>query len=187
MKMIGRTILLLSMIMAFLTACSTPTVSSDDSDENSEKVEQEDRSSSSGMSNSKEADRSSSSEKKTESSSSENLLESSDVSADKVESSSSGVKKTSWSYLNPDIVYSEIIDERDGQAYKIVKIGDQWWMAENLNFDPGQGGSDDAKYDWSWCYKDNADNCVKSSRKSVSLALAITCNCISLTIAFSIR
>ena len=112
-------------LLAFLAACSTPTVSSDDSDESSEKVEQEDRSSSSDMSNNKEADRSSSSEKKTESSSSENLLESSDVSADKVVSSSSGVKKTSWSYLNPDIVYSEIIDERDGQAYKIVKIGDQ--------------------------------------------------------------
>ena len=55
MKMIGRTIILLSMTMAFLTACSTPTVSSDDSDENSEKVEQTGDSSSSGIRSDKEA------------------------------------------------------------------------------------------------------------------------------------
>lgn len=37
-------------------------------------------------------------------------------------------------YLNPDIEYDSITDVRDNQSYKIVKIGSQVWMAENLNY-----------------------------------------------------
>lgn len=71
--------------------------------------------------------------------------------AGKVNSSLSEAKKTSWDYLNPDIDYSEFVDKRDGQVYKAVKIGEQVWMAQNLNYETenswcGAGMHDSAVY-----------------------------------------
>ena len=57
-----------------------------------------------------------------------------------------------------------IVDSRDKQLYRTVTIGEQVWMAENLNYDPGQGGSDGTEYDWSWCYGDVTANCSKYGR-----------------------
>ena len=57
--------------------------------------------------------------------------------------------------LNP-YDYEKIRDNRDGNEYRIISIGSQTWMAENLRYDAGESQS--------WCYHNKKANCEKYGR-----------------------
>jgi len=91
------------------------------------------------------------------------------------EKNSDSVKTDGWSWdvpqsarLNPNIKYDSMVDPRDKQVYKVVKIDvpdtnySQVWMAENLNYadsvkTPSLKGRN-------WCYNDDEKNCNVSGR-----------------------
>ena len=49
--------------------------------------------------------------------------------------------------INP--IFGEMTDARDDQTYETVTLGDQTWLAQNLNYEA----------DNSWCFQNDPDNC----------------------------
>ena len=65
-------------------------------------------------------------------------------------------------FLNPLIEYDSLVDTRDGQVYKTMRLGTQVWMSQNLNY------ADSAKtpslLSNSWCYDDDEKFCKVGGR-----------------------
>ncbi|WP_405324195.1 FISUMP domain-containing protein [Fibrobacter sp.] len=74
------------------------------------------------------------------------------------------------------VEHGTMTDERDGQVYKTVKIGDQWWMAENLNY--AYPHTFDDLDSASWCYNNEPDSCAKYGRLYIWEA-TMDCNALS--------
>ena len=67
-------------------------------------------------------------------------------------------------YGNESVTYGKLVDERDGQIYRTIKINNQVWMAENLKY-CSNGSS---------CYMDD-DECEKMGRLYTHSAARKSC------------
>ena len=64
-------------------------------------------------------------------------------------------------YLNPEIEYGELLDERDGKVYRTVQVGNQLWMAQNLDYNDATDASLQGQ---TYCYYDSLAFCETYGR-----------------------
>ena len=71
-------------------------------------------------------------------------------------------------WTNPDKTYGTLVDDRDGQTYKTIKVGENLKeggytiMAQNLNYH--EDGLNGYLIGNNWCYNDDSTNCLKGGR-----------------------
>ena len=66
--------------------------------------------------------------------------------------------KSKWEGRAEKHIYGMLLDERDQKSYKTTIIGEQVWMAENLNYNYNNGTA------LSYCYNRSSGNCTKYGR-----------------------